>query len=62
MSSEKTGFPITNIGMTVILLYSITQIMQFYGVGMNVYGSYISFYIFLYLSTFILPKEYLQLT
>ena len=56
------GSTITNIGLSIILLYSITQIMQFYGVGMNVYGSYVSFYVFLYLSTLILPKEYPKLT
>lgn len=56
------GSTITNIGLSIILLYSITQILQFYGVGVNVYGSYISFYVFLYLSTFILPKEYPKLT
>ena len=52
---------ITNIGLSVILLYSIAQIMQFYGVRMDVYGSYVSFYVFLYISTFILPKEYPKL-
>ena len=61
MSSEKSGYTITNIGMTIILLYSITQIMKFYGIGTNVYGSYVSFYLFLYISTFILPKEYFSI-
>jgi hypothetical protein len=54
------GFSIANIGITVILVYTIIQILQFYDVGINIYGSYISFYIFLYLSTFILPRQSLQ--
>jgi hypothetical protein len=53
---------ITNIGISVILLYSIVQILNFYGVGVNVYGTYVAFYIFLFVSTFILPKEYPKLT
>ena len=53
---------ITNIGISVILLYSIIQILNFYGVGVNVYGSYVAFYIFLFVSAFILPQKYPQLT
>jgi hypothetical protein len=53
---------ITNIGISIILLYSIIQILNFYGIGVSVYGTYISFYIFLLLSTFILPNEYPKLT
>ena len=53
---------ITNIGISLILLYSITQILNFYGIGVNVYGTYVAFYIFLFLSTYILPKEYPTLT
>ena len=49
---------ITNIGIAIVLFYSIIQILNFYGIGVNVYGSYIAFYIFLLLSVFILPKEY----
>ena len=53
---------ITNIGISIILIYSIIQILNFYGVGVNIYGSYLAFYIFLLLSTYVLPKEYPQLT
>ena len=53
---------ITNIGISLILLYSITQILNFYGIGVNVYGTYVAFYIFLFLSTYILQKEYPTLT
>jgi hypothetical protein len=52
------GSVITNIGITIILIYCIIQILQFYDIGINVYGSYIAFYIFLYLSTFILTGQY----
>lgn len=53
---------IANIGIFIVLLYSITQILTFYGIGISIYGSYVAFYVFLALSTYILPTEYPQLT
>jgi hypothetical protein len=58
MNNMIKGTTIANIGITVILLYCVIQILQFYGVGSNIYGSYVAFYIFLFLSTFILPTQY----
>lgn len=52
---------ITILGVSILITYCVVQILQFYGIGMNVYGSYISFYIFLLLSIFILPTAYPQL-
>lgn len=49
---------ITTIGLTVILTYSIIKILEFYGIGINMYGSYLSFYIFILLSAYILPRYY----
>ena len=49
---------VTTIGITVILFYSITQVLNFYGVGVEVYGYYLAFYIFLIVSYFILPTSY----
>jgi hypothetical protein len=38
---------ITLIGLSVIFFYSLTQILNFYGISEDVYGVYILFYIFI---------------
>ena len=58
MDSRSFG----NIVIFMVVVYSITQILTFYGIGINIYGSYVAFYVFLALSTYILPTEYPQLT
>jgi branched-subunit amino acid ABC-type transport system permease component len=58
MSSSST---ISIIGMSILLIYGITKILEFYGVGINVYGSYMAFYIFLLVTYFVLPREYYKL-
>jgi hypothetical protein len=50
--------PITLIGLSIVFFYSITQILQFYGVGEDVYGVYILFYIFIIISILVLPNGY----
>ncbi len=50
--------PVTLIGLSIILFYSITQILKFYGIGEDVYGVYILFYIFIIISILILPNDY----
>jgi hypothetical protein len=50
--------PITLIGLSIVFFYSITQILQFYGVGEDVYGVYILFYIFIIISILVLPNSY----
>ena len=50
--------PITLFGLSIIFLYSITQILNFYGVGQDVYGVYILFYIFIIISIMVLPNDY----
>jgi hypothetical protein len=49
---------ITLIGLSVILFYSITQILKFYGIGEDIYGVYVLFYIFIIISIIILPNNY----
>lgn len=53
----SAGSTITLLGMSLILLYAVTQILNFYGVGPDVYGIYIIFYLFLLLTVFILPNK-----
>lgn len=48
---------ITLIGLSIIFFYSITQILTFYGIGEDVYGAYILFYIFIILCILILPND-----
>ena len=49
---------ITLIGFSIIFFYSLTQILKFYGVGEDVYGVYVLFYIFIVISIIILPNDY----
>lgn len=49
--------PITLIGLSIIFFYSITQVLNFYGIGQDVYGVYILFYIFIILCILILPND-----
>lgn len=53
--------PITLIGLSIILFYSITQILKFYGIGEDIYGVYILFYMFIILCMLVLPKQYPKL-
>ena len=38
---------ITTIGISIILFYGIKKILEFFGIGIDVYGTYLSFYVFL---------------
>lgn len=46
------------IGVSLLLIYSIVQILNFYSVSGDVYGIYIMFYIFIVLAIIILPHDY----
>lgn len=54
----STSLILTTLGTSIILIYVLIKLLDFYGIGINVYGSYIAFYIFILLSLFILPREY----
>jgi hypothetical protein len=49
---------ITIFGLFILLVYGITRLLNFYGIGINVYGSYIAFYVFIFITAFILPRNY----
>ena len=49
---------ITAFGLAILIGYSSIQILNFYGVGIEVYGFYMLFYSFLLVSAFILPQKY----
>ena len=52
---------ITTLGISILLVYGLTRILEFYGMGINIYGSYIAFYFFILVSSFILPRNYVKL-
>jgi hypothetical protein len=52
---------ITTIGIAWLILYIIIQILNFYGVGQDVYGIYLAFIVFMILSSFVLPTKNAQL-
>ena len=52
---------ITVLGISILLVYGLTRILEFYGMGINIYGSYIAFYFFILVSSFILPRNYVKL-
>jgi len=54
----KTSVLLTIIGFSSIMIYIIIQILNFYGVGSNVYGIYLAFFVFILLSLVILPNNY----
>jgi len=49
---------ITLLGLSIIFFYSLTQILNFFGIGEDVYGVYILFYIFIIISILVLPNDY----
>lgn len=56
-----TGSMVTILGISFLLFYGVTKILEFYGIGINVYGSYIAFYVFILISLFILPRNYYKI-
>jgi hypothetical protein len=55
MSASST---ITTLGISILLVYGLIKILEFYGLGIEAYGSYIAFYLFLLITSFILPHNY----
>jgi len=49
---------ITYLGVSLILYYSLSKILNFYGIGQDVYGIYVLFYLLIMICIFILPSNY----
>jgi hypothetical protein len=49
---------ITALGLFLLITYSTTQLLKFYGVSVETYGLYLVFYLFLLVTAFILPRNY----
>lgn len=54
----KLSNTITLLGISIIFIYCITQILNFYGITISTYGIYLVFFAFMILSTIILPHSY----
>ena len=52
---------ITLLGLSIIFLYSLIQILKFYGVSPEAYTIYIYFYLFILITIFVLPNDYPKL-
>jgi len=49
---------ITLIGVSIIIFYSLIQILKFHGISEDIYGVYVLFYILIIISILILPHDY----
>lgn len=49
---------IGGITAMILLTYGIMRILEYYDIGVDKYGSYLAFYIFLFISSYILPTYY----
>jgi hypothetical protein len=58
----KSSSIISMLGIALLLFYGITRILEFYGIGINVYGSYVAFYIFILISILVLPNNYMNIS
>ena len=57
-SSIMSGARVIGIILFVFLLiYAVTQIMSFYNVTTSYYSTYFTFYLFLLVSAFVLPRQ-----
>jgi len=57
-TTSKNMSKVTIFGFTILSLYSITKILNFYGVGVEKYGPYLLFYVFLILCANILISDH----
>ena len=48
---------ITILGVSILFLYCLTQILNFYGIDISIYGIYVSFFIFMIISVIVLPHH-----
>ena len=59
--SGQSMSTITVFGFTILAIYSITKILNFYGVGVDKYGPYLMFYVFLIICVNIFNKKHSKL-
>ena len=60
INTSTFGSPgtVTILGLSILIIYTLTKILNFYGIGINVYGSYLAFYVFILIASFCLDRYY----
>ena len=58
IGSSKNMSKVTIFGFTVLFIYSTTKILNFYGIGVDKYGPYLMFYVFLLLCVNVFNAEH----
>jgi hypothetical protein len=51
------AYQITEIGVSIIFIFCVIKLLDFYGFNLEDYAIYIAFYIFLLISKLVLPNE-----
>ena len=49
---------IISLFILFIIYYCVSNVLLFYGIGQEIYGMYLSYFVFLWMSSIILPTEY----
>jgi len=49
---------ITLLGFSALILYVLSQILTFFGITQELFMPYFMFFIFIVITTFVLPKNY----
>lgn len=52
----SSGEKISILGLSILLMYGISRLLEFNGIGINMYGSYVVFYVFMLVSSLVLVK------
>jgi hypothetical protein len=52
-----SAYEISEIILSFVVLFCFVKVLQFYGANLEDYGIYITFYLFLLLSKFVLPTD-----
>jgi hypothetical protein len=60
-SSSKNISKVTIFGFTILTLYSLMKILNFYGIGVDKYGPYLMFYVFLIIWVNVFNSEHSKL-
>lgn len=48
---------VTTIGVAILLLYTISQLLTFYGFSLRDYSIYFMFYLFMIVALYLIPKN-----
>jgi hypothetical protein len=49
---------VTTAGVAILLLYTLSQLLSFYGFSLRDYSIYFMFYLFLLVALYLVPKKF----